>query len=48
MLDFDLECGQVDGTMAHAVERVFDLLALKNGYQSLEVLNQLDEGESCE
>ena len=48
MLDFDLECGQVDGTMAHAVERVFDLLALKYGYQSLEVLNQLDEGESCE
>ncbi len=45
LLDFANECGQVDGTMAHAVERIFDLLAEKNGYETLEILNQLKQGE---
>ena len=31
--------------MAHAVERIFDLLAEKNGYETLEILNQLKQGE---
>lgn len=30
--DFDIEHGLVDGTLAHAIERVFCLLAKKSGY----------------
>lgn len=39
-LEFSAECGQVDGTMAHSIERIFDLLVEKNGYRSLEILNK--------
>jgi len=37
---FANENGQLDGTYAHAIERVFDVLAEKNGYETLEVLNK--------
>jgi len=38
--DFECENGQLDGTYAHAIERVFNLLAKKNGYEYLEVLHK--------
>lgn len=34
--DFDPEQGQVDGTLAHAIERFFGLLATHEGYQIVE------------
>lgn len=37
---FEDENGQLDGTYAHAIERVFDVLAKKNGYQTLLILNE--------
>jgi lipopolysaccharide biosynthesis protein len=30
--DFEIEAGQTDGTMAHAIERAVSLCALKEGY----------------
>ncbi len=36
---FDEEKGQLDQTYAHAIERIFDVLARKNGYEVLETLN---------
>ena len=38
--DFEEEKGQEDSTMAYAVERIIDLLAEKNGYKSLQILNK--------
>jgi len=34
--DFPVESGQIDGTLAHAIERFFGLIAHKHGYQVLQ------------
>ena len=34
--DFETEASQIDGTLAHAVERVFAHVVLNSGYQVME------------
>lgn len=41
--DFDDENNQVDGTFAHAVERVFVILAKSQGYDYLQIINKTEE-----
>ena len=31
--EFEVESGQMDGTMAHAIERLFGALAVSEGYR---------------
>lgn len=40
---FQYEVGQLDGTLAHAIERVFSLVSLRSGYKTVE----LDESTRC-
>ena len=40
---FQYECGQTDGTYAHALERVFSLVVQRAGYRSVE----LDPASPC-
>ena len=41
--DFAEENGQIDGTFAHAIERVFVLLAQSRGYKYLQTINEFEE-----
>ncbi|WP_036115732.1 MULTISPECIES: glycoside hydrolase family 99-like domain-containing protein [Luteibacter] len=43
--EFESESGQVDGTMAHAVERVVSLSALQSGYRQTTVASLIGEPE---
>jgi lipopolysaccharide biosynthesis protein len=40
--NFEEENGQVDGTLAHAIERIFCFLVLSNGYKYIKILNRTD------
>jgi FMN phosphatase YigB (HAD superfamily) len=44
LVDFAPESGQVDGTIAHGIERIVCQLAVKNGYSYLEI--EKDRGRS--
>ena len=39
--DFQKESGQIDGTFAHAIERVFVVLAEQNKYKYLQIINEI-------
>lgn len=39
--DFPKENGQIDGTFAHAIERVFVVLAEQNKYKYLQIINEI-------
>ena len=38
--DFPEEKGQVDGTIAHAIERLFGIIPAKKGYKVIQVINK--------
>lgn len=40
--DFPKESGQVNGTIAHAIERLFGVVPAQKGYEVLEVVNKVD------
>ena len=41
--DFPQEAGQADGTLAHAMERLFGIVPEQSGYKVVEIINKNDE-----
>ncbi len=41
-MDFEAECGQIDGTMAHALERFFAVIAAKNNFEVISIDNKVN------